>query len=639
MVAGVSALARPARCSEPLMLNDFHFLRPWWWLALVPLALLLWRLSRGDASSDIWREICDPRLLPYLLVGSTIQRRWWLRLVGFAWLASLIALAGPTWTKLEQPIFKGKTALVIVLDLSLSMDAADLKPSRLTRARFKVLDMLDSAREGQVALVVHAEDAFVVAPLTDDAHTIAAIVPVLTAQIMPRQGSRVVRALRKADELLEQAGISGGEIVVVTDGVNELEETLEVTRESHSHGRRISFLGVGTIQGAPIPLADGGLLKDADGAIVVPKLDPSALSVLAEAGGGRFSPITTDGLDLATILSEQGSSWFAAADATLLSADQWREDGIWLVLLLLPLACLAFRRGWVLMVLLGITLSPPRVDALEWKVLWFRADQQGAKAMQAGDPFEAATLFNNSAWAATAHYRAGNFDLALAQFAVSATPDAHYNRGNTLVRLGDLRNAISAYDLALEQQPQHTDALHNKTVLEKFLHQLEQASEGADPRRRPQGESSASRGLGPEGQGGNGDSDDEIARREEESEEFEERTQSGMDEEYQPDLNEEFSLSELQGSRYSSTSRSGQQGEDNRALQSLDDPSSGGANRSAAGTGDDRPTTLTAEEQQALEQWLRRIPDDPGGLLRRKLLLEHRRRQLAGGYDYSATPW
>ena len=619
-------------------MGDFHLLRPFWLLALVPLGLLLWRVSRGDSSSDIWREICDPRLLPYLLVGSTLRKRWWLRIVGLAWLLCVIALAGPTWTKLEQPIFKGKTARVVVLDLSLSMDADDLKPSRLTRARFKVLDILQDSREGQVALIVYAHDAFVVAPLTDDAQTVTALVPVLSTQIMPGQGSRLVQALHKADELLEQAGVSSGEVVVVTDGVSEFEQTLEAVREARSHGRRISFLGVGTPQGAPIPLARGGLLKDADGAIVIPKLDSSALNVLAQAGGGRYSRITVDGSDLATILTPVSSAWFAAADATQLTADQWREEGIWLVLLLLPLACLAFRRGWVLLVVLSVGFSPTPVEAFEWKDLWFRSDQRGAEAMRSGDPLKAAALFEDSQWRATAHYRAGNFNLALEGFAVSPSADAQYNRGNTLVRLGDLRNAVTAYDLALEQEPEHADALHNKGLLEEFLRQMQEASAGTDPRRRAQGESSGRGGLGPEGQGEGGDPNDEIARREEETEKFDERSKTGMDD-YQPDLDEQFSLSELQGGSRYTPSRSGQQGVDDPSLQGLDDPSEGGVSRDSAGMSDDRPTALTTEELQALEQWLRRIPDDPGGLLRRKLLLEHRRRQLAGNYDYSATPW
>ena len=622
------------------MFDEFHFLRPLWLLALAPLALLLWRVSRGDNSTDVWHEVCDPHLLPYLLVGSAIQKRWWLRVVALAWLLCVIALAGPTWSKLEQPIFKGKTARVVLLDLSLSMDAADLKPSRLARARFKVLDILERGREGQLALIVYAGDAFVVAPLTDDANTVAALVPVLSTEIMPQQGSSLVRALRRAEEVLSQAGVTSGHIIVVTDGVNDLEEALEVVRESRSNGRQISFLGVGTAQGAPIPLSRGGILKDADGAIVIPKLDARALNALAQAGGGRFAAITADDRDLTTVLATSGGgSWFEAADQTNLKADQWREDGVWLVLALLPLACLAFRRGWVLSLVFAVGLTPPAVEAFEWEELWSRADQRGAEALSAGNPLEAAVLFEDSQWRATAYYRAGSYNLALEEFAASGSTDSHYNRGNTLVRLGDLRNAVTAYDLALEQDPNHSDALHNKAVLEKFLRQLSGASDGSDPRRRPQGESSSSAGLGPDGQGGEGQADDEVARREEESEEFQERGRGELDEDFQLNPDDQFSLSALQGQRYPSSASSGQRGKHDPSLQPLEDPSEGGASRDSASAVDNSAVVLSAEELRALEQWLRRIPDDPGGLLRRKLLLEHRRRQLAGGYEYSAMPW
>ena len=621
------------------MISEFHFLRPLWLLALAPLAWLLWRMARGDSNTNMWREICDPSLLPYLLIGAAVRKRRWLYMVGLAWLLSVIALAGPTWKQLEQPIFKSRAALIIVLDLSLSMAVTDLKPSRITRARFKVLDILQRNREGQVALIVFAGDAFVISPLTDDVQTITALVPVLSPEIMPTQGSRIVLGLRKADELLKQAGVSDGEVVVVTDGISELEQAMTTIREIHSHGRRVSFLGVGTSQGAPIPLPHGTIMKDADGAIVIPKLDAIALQQLAQAGGGQFSPITPDNSDLSSIFAPQPATWFAPAESTMLRADQWREDGIWLVILLLPIACLAFRRGWVLLIVLGVALPSHQVEALEWRDLWFRADQQAAKIMDAGNAASAAALFKNVQWRATAHYRAGRFDLALAAFATSHGADAQYNRGNTLVQLGDLRNAIIAYELALDRDPQHVDALHNKELVENHLRQLQRASGGHNSRRSPEGESTSSSGFGRTGQGNEDSTDDTLARREEETEAFKERVHTGADEDYEFDLNEQFSLVDIQSSRYSSGNRSGQQREHTPSVQALDDPNEGAGSRKNTSFVDARLTILSTEQRQALEQWLRRIPDDPGGLFRRKLLLEHKRRRYAGKYEYSATPW
>jgi len=527
-----------------------------------------------------------------------------------------------------------------VLDLSSSMDATDLKPSRLTLARFKVLDILNRTKDGQVGLIVFAGDAFVVSPLTDDVQTIAALVPVLTSDIMPAQGSRIARGLLAANALLDHGGISGGDVVVVTDGASDAEESMDAVREIRSKGRRVSFLGVGTPQGAPIPLAHGGIMKDADGAIVIPKLDPVALQQLAKAGGGQFSRITTDSSDVTSIILPQSDHWFMPVDSTALSADQWREDGIWLVLLLLPVACLAFRRGWILVLVLMLGIPPQRVEAFDWEDVWLRDDQQGDIAMRAGDAAGAAELFKDNQWRATAHYRSGQFQRALEAFSTSDSADAQYNRGNTFIQLGDLRNAIAAYDLALERDPYHIDALHNKTILENHLRRLQAVSNRRNSRRAPQGESTDSLGLGRVAQGNQGDVDDSLARREEESETLKEGIQADLDDDYEASLDAEFSLADIQSSLYSTGKRVGQQREDKPSVQALDDIGEASNSRSnSLGFADTRLTMLTAEQRQAMEQWLRRIPDDPGGLLRRKLLLEHKRRQLTEAYDHSATPW
>ena len=328
-------------------LSDFHFLRPYWLLALLPLGFMLWRLRRPSGDGGAWRQVCDPHLLPHLLVHQAGRdSRLLLWLLGLGWLLAVLALAGPTWSQRPQAVLRNLEAQVIVLDLSRSMAAADLKPSRMIRARFKVADILQQRDEGLTGLVVFAGDAFTVSPLTHDTNTIAALLPELTPGLMPTQGSRADLGLRKAAELLQQAGLNQGEILLVADGDNG-QATLKTTQTLRKQGFRVSVLAVGTPQGAPIPEVGGGFLKDAAGNIVVPKLNSTALQTLARAGGGRFSPISADATDLDILLADR-DNLRVETEQLERQTTVWQEQGPWLVLLLVPLMALAFRRGWLL---------------------------------------------------------------------------------------------------------------------------------------------------------------------------------------------------------------------------------------------------------------------------------------------------
>jgi len=174
------------------MMLGFHFLRPWWLLLLPCLMLILWYLRRARLQSRRWQSVCDAALLPHLLISESgvRQRRGVLLMVALVGLLAITAMAGPAWKQLEQPVFRDQSALVLMLDLSRSMDATDVKPTRLTRARLKLIDMLKQRKEGQSALIVYAADAFVVSPLTEDAETIIAQISSLQTTLMPQQGSR-----------------------------------------------------------------------------------------------------------------------------------------------------------------------------------------------------------------------------------------------------------------------------------------------------------------------------------------------------------------------------------------------------------------------------------------------------------------
>ena len=460
-----------------MMPHDFHFIRPLWLLALVPLLLLLWRLARSDAGGDVWRGLVDAHLLRQLLSDDTGRvRRLPLALLGLGWLLGVLALAGPTWQRLPQPVYQAQQYRVLALDLSPSMNATDMPPSRLAHARFELQDLLHRAREGQTALLAYGAEPYVVAPLTTDTATISAQVPSLNSDLLPVKGSRRTDlALEKAGELLSQAGAPDGEVILITDGLDHPAAADEAARKLRSQGYRVSVLGVGTAKGAPVALDNGGFLKDSSGAIVLPKLQQEVLRELAGVGGGQYVKAGLDDRDIEALIPSGPNRFARQADRQQTQSDQWREAGPWLLLLLLPLAALAFRRGWLgSLVLVVLVMPPPPAQAFAWQDLWLRPDQQAAQDFAAGHHEQAAQRFERTDWRAAAAYASGEYDQALQDLDGLNGPRTDYNKGNTLARLGKLEDAVKAYDQALTTNPNDEDARHNKALVQRLLEQQRQ---------------------------------------------------------------------------------------------------------------------------------------------------------------------
>ena len=225
-------------------------------------------------------------------------------------------------------------------------------------------------------MLVYTANAFTVTPLTDDTDTIAALVNSLSTDIMPSRGSYPEVGIRKGLSLLEQANVGYGEVLLITDGGSS-PAAEKAARDLKSAGFTLSILGVGTREGAPIPRLAGGFVTDNRGAIAVARLEERGLRDLATAGGGRFAILSSDDSDLDHLLSGEIAAAAAAGDDSL-ATDQWREEGPWLVLLLLPLAALAFRKGWVLVLVVFIAPLPRPAEAAFWEDLWLNKDQQAA---------------------------------------------------------------------------------------------------------------------------------------------------------------------------------------------------------------------------------------------------------------------
>lgn len=331
------------------MLGSFHFIRPWWWLALIPalLIVILW-YKKSHASNNNWKEYCDPHLLEHILVGTPSARsNWLLALLALAWFFMVFALSGPSWSRYAAPVYQKNIARVIVLDVSQSMNATDITPSRMQRAKYKVLDLLHAIKEGQTGMVVFSSSAFVVSPLTADSNTIASMVPVLDSNIVPVQGSDIAAGLAKAGELFKQSGSTRGEIILITDSspsASALTEAANLAKQ----GFVTSVLAIGTKEGIPARDNNGNFATDANGNVSLAHLDSSGLEKLAQAGNGEYVGFTGDNSDVDGLLKAATlNDLDAKASAESQTESLWQDRGDYLIWVALILVAFLARRGWL----------------------------------------------------------------------------------------------------------------------------------------------------------------------------------------------------------------------------------------------------------------------------------------------------
>ena len=588
----------------------FHFLRPFWFLAIIPLAFVIWRMTKEKLSQRGWEGVIDEALLPHVLISKESRSRKWPKvLLSLMGLLTIIASAGPVWEQLPQPVFRNDSALVIALDLSRSMDAADLKPSRLIRARFKIADLLKQRKEGQTALLVFAADAYTVTPLTDDADTILSQLKALTTDLMPQQGSRADRAMLKASELLKQAGSSKGEILLITDGLKSDRDSA-VSAEVKKEGYRVSILGMGTKEGAPIPDSKGGFFSDASGNIILPALKEAPLKVVAKSGGGVYQKYSAGDKDVnkLTIQFDKKPDESSASESEMKS-DQWREKGPWILLLIIPFAAFAFRKGYLVVFVFCVSgfLHAPESMANQ-KIetsLWKRPDQQGHELLQEGEAEKAVELFEDQRWKGSAQYQAEDYEGALQSWESFDDAEALYNKGNALAKMGKLEEALESYNQALKKNPELDDVKYNYDQVKKALEEQKKQEQEGDQEKKSE-----------DGEGKEGD--------ESESEDSSEKEKQKQDTSPEDKKNE------------------GEDGESDQQGEPEEDPKEG--NNPATGKEQDQDMqdeeqedllkqaeqaeSFDDETKQAVEAALRAIPDDPGGLLRRKFEYQYKRQEM-----------
>jgi Ca-activated chloride channel family protein len=595
-------------------MSDFHFLRPEYLFLFIPFLSLMLLFFYKKKRENSWEKFCSKDLLPYVIASKERSHRWFyaVPLIGLSLL--ITGMAGPTWEETELPAFKRKSGLVIVMDLSDTMNADDIKPSRLKRAIYKVNDFLNLRKDGQTALIVFSQHPFVVTPLTDDTATILAQIPVLEANIMPTKGHNVSKAVQKALDLLSQAGESEGSILLITSDLKktDLEKTLEIVS-----GRRVKFaiLGCGTENQTPVLNHRGSILKDKDGSLIMTTLPVDNLKKLSKKTNGVYCLMSHDDSDIKLITKELSDNLQNIAhEDSLSTVKKWQDQGVLSVLLAIPFMSLLFRRGVLALLFL---LLPLNMQAKPWSDYFQTSDAKAEALFKEENYSEAKELFTNPEWKACTHYHLREYAEAAALFSNDQSVKGLYNYGTTKAKSGDFEEALKAYGKVLDMEPDHEDALYNKKIIEEQQKNEQQDKQNEDKQNKEKNKDQS-------GKQEEFDQEKTDQENDKEQQDRQDREEESLNE-HDNQKNETQDMNASQDRSEDEEKSDSKPDIKNSADQNKVDNSDCEDEKKA--DGEDEKSDAEDMQRKIDDKWLLRIKDDPGGLLRRKFQQQYYRQK------------
>ena len=313
-------------------LSDFHFLRPWWLLSILPLYYFYRSMVAKDDVLSQWRDHMSSKVIDHLALRQQQARKVTPKnlFAVFAIIATLV-MAGPSWTKKAAPFFVDEAVLVIALDVSDSMQTDDIQPSRLLRAKQKINELLELRGDAKTALVVYAGSAHIAMPITQDREMIRHFLDVLDTDLLPMSES-VPQSVIKPSKLLLSQAKSPSTVLILTDKTNS--ETIRGFKtffEKQKHQLVIWAIGENP---------DSGLTSS----VGLSEEQLNQLSELASVGNGEMVSFTHKSEDVTRVIDSIENNMFAVND----KSQPWYDEGYLLLFLLIPLQVLWFRRGWTM---------------------------------------------------------------------------------------------------------------------------------------------------------------------------------------------------------------------------------------------------------------------------------------------------
>lgn len=300
--------------------QNFHFIRPLWLLALFPAVLLCWLIHLKQERYLSWTRFIDPHLLEHLIVDKNKQRKLRpIHVLFVVWVLASVALAGPAWQREPSPFADDEAGLIVLFKISETMNASDVQPSRLERAKQKLRDLLEIRKGAATGLIVYSGSAHLVMPLTKDDRIINAMIADLTPDLMPVDGDALAAAIEKAGDLFKKSNTSGS-ILIMADAVSPSQVKAISANEKKLPAQFLS------IQSPSIKMDEG--LKNAaailNGPVIKMALDQQDMEEIAKRAQTEFRNLSS---------SQEG--------------DRWRDAGYGMVPLIAIFGLFWSRRGWV----------------------------------------------------------------------------------------------------------------------------------------------------------------------------------------------------------------------------------------------------------------------------------------------------
>ncbi len=577
-------------------LSDFHFMRPLWLLCLFLPFFLSFRIWKSEQIQSSWAKVCDEHLLKFLLVkGTSKQRKRPYFLAVLISVLMIIALAGPTWQKTENPALKVNNPVILALNVSSDMWAKDVTPSRGERSKLVAHDLLETLKTSEIGLLVYSREPFVITPLTEDVTMVDNLLPIVSPQIMPENGDRLDRAINLAVERMQQAGYYSGNIVVLTSDVGErFDAALEAALDASQHGFAVNV-------------------------IKMSEMPNDKLQMIADKGKG----VLLNYKENMDVLTQKINDTYAKEmkQSENLQA-VWEDFGYYVFWLPALLMLYYFRRGVMLVLLLTILAKPTFAG---W---WLNNNQEAMQLFEKADYAGAAQKFDDKAWRGAAAYKSGNYAQALQNFLSQDGLDALYNQGNALAKSGKIDEAIKKYEEVLAQDEHFEDARFNLEYLKKQQQNQQQSQQNQNQNKKEQQEKQQNSSAENQQNGEQNQQQDQQNGEQNAQNDRQENNQNQQKD--NAESSDNHSDAQNGGTKEQTKpeqDKAGEKEQPQQAPTAMNDENGENEAQGAQAQVGDEPSAEEKEKIRAREQRFREIPEDKGGLLRAFIYKEYQKQR------------